>query len=108
MGISITEFKHMNPKMLEMCMKGYEQRRRLEDEQWFLRFREYGIISAALGVRLGMNKGKVEYPDKPYFYEENNKKIENTNKESNEEVAVFEMKQRIRMLRESGLPESPD
>ena len=43
-----------------MCMKGYEQRRRLEDEQWFLRFREYGIISAALGVRLGMNKGKVE------------------------------------------------
>ena len=70
MGISITEFKHMNPKMLEMCMKGYEQRRRLEDEQWFLRFREYGIISAALGVRLGMNKGKVEYPETPILYEE--------------------------------------
>ncbi len=63
----------MNPKMLEMCMKGYEQRRRLEDEQWFLRFREYGIISAALGVRVGMNKGKVEYPQTPILYEEDEK-----------------------------------
>ena len=29
-------------------------------------------------------------------------------KESNEEIAVYEMKQRINALRQSGLPESPD
>ena len=29
-------------------------------------------------------------------------------KESNEEIAVYEMNQRINALRQSGLPESPD
>ena len=39
---------------------------------------------------------------------EDNPLIEQLIKESNEEIAVYEMKQRINALRQSGLPESPD
>lgn len=47
-------------------MKGYSQRRMLEDEQWWLRFREYGISSSVIGTRIGVwGKDKLEYPNEP-------------------------------------------
>ena len=47
-----------------------------------------------------------EYPDMPFLQQEA-KERENSNVESNEEIAVYEMKQRIRQLEKQGLPESP-
>lgn len=49
---------------------------------------------------------KGEYPKEPMFQIGENKE-HNDYKESREEVAVFEMKQRINVLRKQGLPESP-
>lgn len=50
-------------------------------------------------------KAMLEYIKNPVFSEESKEK--NGYKESQEEVAVFEMKQRMKLLREKGLPESP-
>jgi hypothetical protein len=47
-----------------------------------------------------------EYPNTP-FTQEKVKKEQNTNKESNEEIAVFEMKKRIKLLEQQGLRQSP-
>lgn len=54
------------------------------------------------------NKGEKihEYPNTPYLYK-NDEEEKNTNVESKEEVAVIEMKQRVKILKERGLPESP-
>lgn len=62
-------------------------------------------VSVAVEHCLAGRKAKSKYIDKPIMQE-----IEKENsiyKESNEEVAVFEMKQRINVLRKQGLPESP-
>lgn len=49
-----------------------------------------------------------EYPGIAFSQQEaKEKEKKNENKESQEEVAVFEMKKRINLLRKQGLPESP-
>ena len=51
-----------------------------------------------------------EYPERAFLEqkdEEQGEKEKNGNVESQEEIAVFEMKQRIRQLNKQGLPESP-
>lgn len=108
MGVSYTEFKHLNPYKLSLVEKGYKKRQQLLDEQMWMWFGTYGRDAIALGANKGIwGKGKVEYPDKPIL-----NKIEITEDDSGsnsrEEVAVFEMKQRINQLRNQGLPESPD
>lgn len=47
-----------------------------------------------------------KYPKEPMF-QIGNDFYENEYKESQEEVAIFEMKQRIKFLEKQGLPESP-
>lgn len=54
----------------------------------------------------GKHTPPFEYPDMPFLQQEA-KKSKNGNVESNEEIAVYEMKQRIRQLEKQGLPESP-
>lgn len=54
----------------------------------------------------GNHTPPFEYPDMPFLQQEV-KKSENGNVESNEEIAVYEMRQRIRQLEKQGLPESP-
>lgn len=49
---------------------------------------------------------KAKYPDKPMFQIAESVGSSDY-KESQEEVAVYEMKQRIELLRQKGLPESP-
>ena len=61
----------------------------------------------SLGIKKGLWEKNAKYPKKPVLSSETEKE-ENGYKESHEEVAVFEMKQRINLLRQSGLPESPD
>lgn len=51
--------------------------------------------------------GKGKYPKQPVFQLEDKDGNTNQNKEGNEEVAVFEMQQRIRLLEQQGLPQSP-
>lgn len=56
----------------------------------------------------GKHSKPFEYLKEPIlFKEEKDRMRENVYKESQEEIAVFEMKQRIRELEKQGLPQSP-
>ena len=61
-------------------------------------------VSVAVEHCLAGRKAKSKYIDKPIMSELEEK---SSYKESSEEIAVFEMKQRINLLRKQGLPESP-
>lgn len=67
----------------------------------------YGLsaISVAIEHCFGGNKAKSKYIDKPIF--SNGEFGNNGYKKGQEEVAVFEMKQRTKLLEKSGLKESP-
>ncbi len=98
-GISYQDFWKTNPHIIKFYAEQYKNRRNEEDlKQWQL-----GQYVAA-AVSCIFPKGK--YPKKPMFQIESGAE-HNEYKESNEEVAVFEMKQRINALRKQGLPESP-
>lgn len=101
MGITYHDFWGMNPHIIKFYAKQYKHKRNEEDlKQWQLG--QY--ITAAISTI-----GKGKYPKKPMFQIEE-KEIEETGnvyKESKEDISVFEMKQRINLLRRYGLPESP-
>ena len=87
------------PKELEPFLTAYKLQRNREDvSQWQL-----GQYMAA-AVSCVFPKGK--YPKEPMFQIKNDEK-EPLYRESKEEAAVFEMKQRINLLRQQGLRESP-
>ena len=87
------------PKELDPFLLAYKLQINKEDmAQWKLG--QY--IAAAITC----NFSKHKYPKKPMFQIKDN--ISSVSrKESREEVAIFEMKQRIKALRMQGLPESP-
>lgn len=101
------EFKHMTPYKLECCLKGHKINRQMRDEEMWLWFGNYGLSAVSVAVEhcLARRKAKSKYVEKPIFADE--KKAKSGYKESQEEVAVFEMKQRTKMLEKSGLRQSP-
>lgn len=106
-GIHIAEFRHLTPKKLGYCLKGLRiEQKRKDEEMWRMGLYVQSAVSTAVEHNLAGKKAKSKYIEKPILYEN---KEENTNryKESNEEIAIFEMKQRINLLRQQGLPESP-
>lgn len=65
---------------------------------------QYTLAAVTVGVERNLaDKAKSEYIKEPILSVSEKKR----NAESNEEIAVFEMKKRIIALRQSGLPESP-
>lgn len=97
-GVTWDRFMDSCPKELEPYEKAYKIKQTEEDiKQWQLG--QY-ILAAISTI------GKGKYPKKPMFQIKEVEKICNY-KESDEEVAIYEMKQRISLLRKSGLPESP-
>lgn len=73
---------------------------------WRMGLYVQSAVSTAVEHNLAGKKAKSEYIKKPFLHEDK-EEIINGYKESNEEIAIFEMKQRINLLRKSGLPESP-
>lgn len=110
-GISWEDFWKMNPMIIEQYKKGYKNRRKIHDEEMWL-MGQYNheafsvVLSHAISGIFGKTS-KAEYPKQPFLQKLSESTIKNTNKESHEEVGVFEMKQRINLLRKAGLPESP-
>lgn len=105
-GVPYDTFWHLSPKKLKAFYKAHEERIREQDYLAWL-FNQYTLSAVSVAVEhcLAGKKARSEYIKKPFL--QDIKKTENSNKESQEEVAVFEMKQRINLLREQGLPESP-
>lgn len=96
----------MTPKAIEMHIEAYSEKEqeKVKVSEYLSWLNGYYVVEA-----IASTFGKGKYPKNPLLEEEKEEKIKNnSNKEGQEEIAVFEMKQRIRLLRESGLPESPD
>lgn len=100
----------MNPKKLGYCLKGYRLHEQVIDEMMWRNGlytkKAFEVVMSAFGAGLAGKTSHEKYFEKP-FSQEIEEKREPKYKESNEECAVFEMKQRINLLRKSGLPESP-
>ncbi len=99
-GLSVDDIDWSSPADMEPYLRAYKVQK---NEQDLLQWQMGQYMAAA--VSCVFPKGK--YPKKPMFQVEDNFK-KNGNKESKEEIAVFEMKQRIKALRMQGLPESPE
>lgn len=66
MGVSYTEFKHLNPYKLSLIEKGFEMRREIRDEEMWIWFGTYGRDAIAYGVNKGAwGKDKFDYPKEP-------------------------------------------
>lgn len=77
----------------------------MDEEAWIYgKYFAEAIMSTIGNAFKEKGSPNYEYPKKPYSFEMNeNGNIEN----SKEEVAVYEMKQRIKILEKTGLPMSP-
>lgn len=107
MGVSWSEFWSMTPRILKAISEGYSIKIKEEYErQNMIAHLQGRYFADAIMSTVGnaLSKSKHSYPKKPYSILDE-KYSENSN--SNEEIAVFEMKQRTNALKNMGLKESP-
>lgn len=98
---------------MESCPKElepYDRAHRRKIQEWdYLMWMsgQYTLSAVMVAVERDLfgRKSKAKYIESPFL--EAGDVLERGNGESSEEVAVFEMKQRINALRGQGLPESP-
>lgn len=105
MGVSWEQFWNMNPRILKSVTEGYAARIKFEAERANIQAHlqgQYFVDGILATVGNMFSKGNsYKYPKKPYDLhseKENN---------SQEEIAVFEMKQRTNSLKKLGLQDSP-
>lgn len=108
-GFTVKDIDSSCPADLEPYAKAYAQDMKQRDREMWMWWGNYGLQATAVAIDHCLNgdKAKSSYTEKPVLdkiSQENDSKY----KESNEQVAVYEMKQRINELRKMGLPESPD
>ena len=98
----------MNPHIIRVLHNGYKEKIKEQDNLQHLWWGNYGISAFMFAMEhcLHGNKAKSEYIKKPVLSEEAKEK--NGYKESQEEVSAFEMMKRIKLLKDTGLPESPE
>lgn len=108
-GVPYDLFWHLTPKKLESFEKAYKLKREIEDENnWYLGLYFYRASYASVRnaiLNIMGKQGDTDYLDKPITQEHYGS--DNDYLESKEEVAVFEAKQRIKILEKQGLPQSP-
>lgn len=106
-GISVEEFKHLTPYKLECCLKGHKLKMKMNDEEmWILgKYFASSLDATVCNAYLWRRKGESahSYTKKPFLSSMESK----SNNNSQEEVAIFEMKQRTKLLEKSGLKASP-
>lgn len=82
MGISVSEFKHLTPKKLMCCAKGYKIRQKWRDEEmWRMGVYVQFAVSTAVEHNLAGRKAKSKYIEKPLL-----ESVEAENKELTEDV----------------------
>lgn len=106
-GLTVHDIDWSCPADLEPYAKAHKQETLENDSLMHAWWGRYGLSAVSVAVEhcLAGKKAKSKYIEKPILQE--TEKMHSGYKESNEEVAVFEMKQRTKLLRQSGLPESP-
>lgn len=106
-GFTVNDIDQSCPTDLEPYEKAHKKELVEQDNLQYLWWGKYGLSSLGVAIEhcLAGKKAKSKYVDKTIFSEINNAKY---GCEGNgEEIAIFEMKQRIQLLRTQGLPESP-
>ena len=102
------EFFHLSPRSLKAYDKAYELQRKVDDEKAYMQglynLRAFEVALDQFGAGLAGKKSSAEYFKKPFLQSYSGESI---NSESNEEIAVYEMKRRTKLLEKAGLPESP-
>lgn len=97
----------MNPDIINLMIKGHQEKIKQQDYFAWL-YNQYTMSAVSIAVEhcLAGKKAKSKYIRKPIM-----QKIYDNAKEcyseSKEECTVFEMKQRIKLLKEQNFPESP-
>lgn len=106
-GFTVHDIDWSCPADLEPYEKAHKKEVLENDSLMHVWWGNYGLSAVSVSVEhcLAGHKAESKYIDKPVMQE--TEKTHSGYKESNEEVAVFEMKQRANLLRQSGLPESP-
>lgn len=94
------------PKELLAYDRAYKQKIIEKDCMIHMWIGNYGLSALTVAIEHCMhgNKAKSEYIKEPILREDNS---ESKNTESNEAVAVYEMKQRTKLIEKLGLPHSP-
>lgn len=89
--------------------KAYKLRMKKQDEMnWMIGMYIQSAVFCAVEHCLSGKDAKSEYIEKPFLQRDEAETGEKKDPESNEIIAVIEMKQRIEKLRRSGFPESPN
>ena len=98
----------MNPRIIKVISKGYKQKADDMDHlMWIMGMYVESAVLVAVDKALNGKKAVSKYFDKPICEQDSDSKVETKNKESKEQVAVYEMNQRINLLKKKGLPERP-
>lgn len=96
----------MNPRIIGIHVKGHNKKiKEIDSIMWHMGLYIQSAVAVAIEHNFAENP-QSEYVKCPILQEECEEDSV-TNKETNEECAVFEMQQRINLLRQQGLPESP-
>lgn len=102
-GVSYERFMDSCPKELEPFVESERLKMlRRDEDMYVIGIYTQRAVEVAIEHCLAGRKAKSRYFDKPI-----SRNMEKNNNTGQEEVAVFEMKQRIKMLKNQGLPESP-
>lgn len=93
------------PKELIAYDKAHKEKLIEQDKMIHLWIGSYGLSALSVAIEHCMQgqKAKSKYIERPIFAEEKNEKKKN----SNEVIAVYEMKQRTKLIEKMGLPQSP-
>ena len=94
-GISLEEFKHLNPQKLVYCLEGYKIKRKQRDEEMWLWWGNYGLSAVLFAVEhcLAGKKARTKYIDKPIFQamEEQNKTMTEEELQKQRELFVAKL-----------------
>lgn len=98
------------PKELEPYDLGLKLKMKRQDEMNYYNalyeLRAFQVALSQFGAGLAGKSSQAKFYDKPFMQEIDGKESTG-NKESREEIAVFEMKQRTNLLKRLGMKESP-
>ena len=107
-GMTKHEFMHSLPNDLHAFFKSHKLKLKMRDEemhrQGLYNLKAFQVVISHFGAGLSGKHSKEEYCKLPFLFEESKR---NSNDNSNEEIAVFEMKQRTNSLKLLGMKESP-
>lgn len=89
-------------------IKSYKDQQKIIDGyMWTMGVYVTSAVETAVEHNLAGHKAKSQYIEKPFMSRNEEIETQGQYSESREDVAVFEMKQRTKYLKQQGLPLSP-